>query len=285
MPSRPWFDHYDADVPRTLAPYPEQTLLDLLAANAHAHPRHPITYLKGRAMTYAELDRRSDACAAAFAALGVRPGDRVAIGLPNVPQFLIAEFGAWKAGAIACPFNPTYTEHELEDALNATDAELVVTLNRFYEKVKRVQPRTKIRRVIPTNVKEYLPRALAIAYTLLKGKERRRSHRPATRRRPICRAAGAVQKRSSAAGACRAVGSGSDPHERRDNRHAEGRRRSASRNDDRRTAAAGLAQPRDETMDRRDHASAAALSHLRQHRRAESGIHQPQSRRPHSRSA
>jgi len=170
MPSRPWFDHYDADVPHTLGPYPEQTLLDLLAANAHAHPRHPITYLKGRAMTYAELDRRSDACAAAFAALGVRPGDRVAIGLPNVPQFLIAEFGAWKAGAIACPFNPTYTEHELEDALNATDAELVVTLNRFYEKVKRVQPRTKIRRVIPTNVKEYLPRALAIAYTLLREK-------------------------------------------------------------------------------------------------------------------
>jgi len=78
MTVRPWFDHYDAGVARTLAPYPEQTLLDLLAENARAHPEHPITYMKGRVMSYAELDRLSDACAAAFAALGVRPGDRVA---------------------------------------------------------------------------------------------------------------------------------------------------------------------------------------------------------------
>ena len=170
MTAKPWLEHYDPNVPRTLAPYPEQTLLDLLSENAHSHPAHPITYLKGRAMTYAQLDRLSDDCGAAFAALGVRPGDRVAIGLPNLPQFLIAEFGAWKAGAMVCPFNPTYTEHELEDALNTTEAEWVITLNRFYEKVKRVQPRTRVRRVIPTNVKEYLPPFLAFAYTLLREK-------------------------------------------------------------------------------------------------------------------
>ena len=170
MTARPWFDHYDGGVPHSLAPYPEQTLLDLLAENAGAHPGHPITYMKGRAMTYAELDRLSDACGAAFAALGVRPGDRVAIGLPNVPQFLIAEFGAWKAGAIVCPFNPMYTEHELEDALTATEAEWVIVLNRHYEKLKHVQPRTRLRRVIPTNVSEYLPRALALAFTLFREK-------------------------------------------------------------------------------------------------------------------
>ena len=168
MTLRPWFDHYDAGVARTLAPYPEETLLDLLAANARAHPDHPITYMKGRAMSYAELDRLSDACAAAFAALGVRPGDRVAIGLPNVPQFLIAEFGAWKAGAIVCPFNPTYTDHELEEALRATEAGWVIVLNRHYEKVKRVQSRTNLGRVIATNVKEFLPPLLAVAFTLLK---------------------------------------------------------------------------------------------------------------------
>jgi long-chain acyl-CoA synthetase len=170
MTARPWLDHYDAGVPHSLAPYPEQTLLDLLAENAGAHPDHPITYMKGRAMSYAELDRLSDACAAAFAALGVHPGDRVAIGLPNVPQFLIGEFGAWKAGAIVCPFNPTYTEHELEDALSATEAEWVIVLNRHYDKVKRVQPRTRVRRVIPTDVKEFLPALLALAFTLLKEK-------------------------------------------------------------------------------------------------------------------
>jgi long-chain acyl-CoA synthetase len=171
MTVRPWFDHYDAGVVHTLAPYPEQTLLDLLAENARAHPDHPITYMKGRAMSYAELDRLSDACAAGFAALGVRPGDRVAIGLPNIPQFLIAEFGAWKAGAIVCPFNPTYTDHELEDALRATEAGSVIVLNRHYDKVKRVQSRTNLGRVITTNVKEFLPPLLAVAFTLLKEKK------------------------------------------------------------------------------------------------------------------
>ena len=170
MTAKPWFEHYDAGVQHTLAPYPEQTLLDLLAENARAHPGHPITLMKGRAMTYAELDRLSDACAAAFAALGVSRGDRIAVGLPNIPQFLIAEFGAWKAGAIVCPFNPTYTERELEDALLATEVEWVVTLNRFYEKVKRVQPLTRVRRVIPTNVKEFLPSVLALAFTLFREK-------------------------------------------------------------------------------------------------------------------
>ena len=58
------------------------------------------------------------------------PGDRVALCLPNCPQFVIAELGTWKAGAIACPFNPLYSEREMEDALNATGAETVVALNR-----------------------------------------------------------------------------------------------------------------------------------------------------------
>jgi long-chain acyl-CoA synthetase len=103
--------------------------------------------------------------------LGVKPGDRVALCLPNCPQFLIAELGAWKAGAIACPFNPTYSGREMEEALRATGAETVVVLNRTYEQIKEIQPRTSVRRVIATNIKEYLPFRLRVAYTLLKEKK------------------------------------------------------------------------------------------------------------------
>ena len=60
------------------------------------------------------LERLSDACACAFETLGIRRGDRIALLLPNCPQFLIAQFGAWKLGAIVAPLNPTYTERELE---------------------------------------------------------------------------------------------------------------------------------------------------------------------------
>ena len=118
MPSAaPWLAHYDADVPATLAPYPDRTLLDYLADAARTQPGKPALLFKGATMTYGELERASDACAAAFAALGVRRGDRVGLLLPNCPQFFIAELGAWKIGAIVAPLNPIYTEHELEGPL------------------------------------------------------------------------------------------------------------------------------------------------------------------------
>ena len=92
----------------------------------------------------------------------------MAICLPNCPQFLVAEFATWKIGAIASPFNPTYSEREMEEALRATGAETVIALNRFYRKVKSIQARTSVKRVIATNIKEYLPWFLRLAYTVLK---------------------------------------------------------------------------------------------------------------------
>jgi long-chain acyl-CoA synthetase len=170
-PPKPWLAHYDSGVPATLEPYPERTLLDYLAETVRARPDHPISILKGRALSVAELDRESDAFAAALAALGVRQGDRVALCLPNCPQFLVAQYGVWKAGAIVCPFNPTYTAREMTDALSATGAETLVVLNRFYARVKEIQPHTSLRRVVATGIKEYLPAVLRVAYTLFKERE------------------------------------------------------------------------------------------------------------------
>src|SRR5262249_36862278 len=97
--SHPWHERYDADVRSTLAPYPDRTLLDYLADTVRERPDHPALIFKGRTISYAHLDKLSDAFAAALAALGVRTQDRVALILPNSPQFLIAEIGAWKSGA------------------------------------------------------------------------------------------------------------------------------------------------------------------------------------------
>src|SRR5207245_10399834 len=88
----PWLAHYDAGVPRTLMPYPRRTLLDYLVDAAREHPRDPALQFKGATMPFAELERLSDACAAALSSLGVTHGDRVALLLPNCPQFLVAEF-------------------------------------------------------------------------------------------------------------------------------------------------------------------------------------------------
>jgi long-chain acyl-CoA synthetase len=175
MEAAPWLDHYDQGVPPTLGPYPERTLLDDLADAVAQRPDAPAALFKGRAVSHGELDRRSDAFAAALAGLGVARGDRVALLLPNCPQFLICELGAWKAGAILVPLNPIYTEQELEGALARTGAETIVVLTPFYRRVKAVQPRTALERVIATNVKEYLPALLRVLFTL--AKERKDGHR------------------------------------------------------------------------------------------------------------
>jgi long-chain acyl-CoA synthetase len=172
---RPWLGHYDSGIPASLEPYPNTTLIDVVEAAARERPAHPAILFKGTAITYAELSRASTAFAAALAEDGVRKGDRVALVLPNCPQYVIAELGIWKAGAITVGLNPTYTERELEAPLRETAATHAVVLSRFYERVKAVQKTTSVRRVILANIKEYLPPLLRTLFTLFR--ERREGHR------------------------------------------------------------------------------------------------------------
>jgi long-chain acyl-CoA synthetase len=166
----PWLEHYDHGVPATLTPYRDRTILDCVADTAGRLPNHPAILFKGTAISYGELERLSDACAAALQSLGVARGVRVALLLPNCPQFLIVELAAWKLGAILAPLNPLYTEAELEAALGESGAPIAVVLTRFYERIKRVQPRTAVRKVVATNIKDYFPRLLKIVFTLFREK-------------------------------------------------------------------------------------------------------------------
>lgn len=174
MPSHPWTRHYDHTVPPSLAPYPAQTLVACLDAAAAERPAHPIALFKGRRLSYDELNRLSDAFAAALADWGVGRGDRVALVLPNTPQFLIAQFGIWKAGAIVVPLNPLYSAREFEHALQATGATTVVVLSAYYARIKAVQPMTSVTRVVVTSIKDYLPPVLRALFTLVR--ERRDGH-------------------------------------------------------------------------------------------------------------
>jgi long-chain acyl-CoA synthetase len=171
MKTMPWLKHYDEGVPHTLKPYPKLTLMDIVAEAAAQRPDHPALLFKGRTIPYAELEALSNAFATALVKLGVKKGDRVALLLPNTPQFVLALLGTWKAGAIACPLNPLYTEDELEFSLREIGAETVLVMTRYYAKIKALQPRTKVHTVIATNIKEYLPPALRFLFTLLKEKK------------------------------------------------------------------------------------------------------------------
>ena len=171
MRAKPWIRHYDKGVPHTLHPYPEKTLVDFLERSAEEQPEHPAMYFKGRALSYRELERQSDALAGALLSLGLGQDDRVALIMPNSPQLVISEFGVWKAGAIAVPMNPLYTVNELEHALNECGAETVIVLTPFYEKIKAAQTVSRLKRVIVTNIKEYLSPLNKLLFTLVKEKK------------------------------------------------------------------------------------------------------------------
>jgi len=173
----PWLQHYDEGVPRTIGIYPEKTLVDFAAEHAREKPDAPALIFKGRPLSWRELDAQSDSLAGALREEGVKRGDRVALLLPNCPQFVISELAIWKLGAIVAPQNPIYTAHELVESLAATTPRLAIVLTPFYELMKRIQPQTTVTRVVATNIKEYLPPLLKVLFTLLK--EAKEGHRVA----------------------------------------------------------------------------------------------------------
>lgn len=171
----PWLDHYDEGVPRTIGTYPEKTLVDFAREHARTRPDAPAVIFKGRSLSWRELDEQSDRFAGALQREGVKAGDRVALLLPNCPQFVISELAIWKLGAIITPENPIYTDHELAESLNQMSPRIAIVLTPFYAQIKRVQPQTTLKRIIVTNIKEYLPPLLRILFTLFK--EKKEGHR------------------------------------------------------------------------------------------------------------
>lgn len=171
----PWLQHYDEGVPRSIGTYPEKTLVDFVREHARTKPDAPALVFKSRPLSWHELDRRSDALAASLKREGVKRGDRVALLLPNCPQFVIAEMAIWKLGAIMAPQNPIYTAHELAASLRATTPRLAIVLTPFYERIKSIQAETTLTRIVATNIKEYLPPLLKMLFALFK--ERKEGHR------------------------------------------------------------------------------------------------------------
>jgi long-chain acyl-CoA synthetase len=179
MSGEDYFRNYDPGVPRTLVPYPERTLLDYLADAAREQPGDTALWFKGRTISWRELEVESEACAAALEALGVGKGDRVALLLPNCPQFLIAEYGAWKLGAVVCPLNPIYTEEELATNIGTIKPRIVITMSAFYERVSNASRKTTVECVVSTSIKEFFPPLLRLAFTFLM--EKKLGHRATLR--------------------------------------------------------------------------------------------------------
>jgi long-chain acyl-CoA synthetase len=152
-------------VPKTID-YPKKPLYHFLEDSASKYPDKPCTIFKGAIVTYKEMSEISDRMAAALADLGVKKGDRVGIFMPNTPQFVMAYFGILKAGGVVVATNPLYTPAEIEYQASDAGIEVMFVMTNFYKTIKAAQPKTKIRTLIVTNIKEALPPITRLLFTL-----------------------------------------------------------------------------------------------------------------------
>ncbi len=171
---RPWHRFYGEGVPREIQ-RPDVPLHEFLRASAARHPRRPALTLGGPGFTatisYRSLDRLSDRFAQALGRLGIRRGERVAVALPNLPQYPIAAYGVLKAGATLVNVNPLYRGEDLANLLANARARSLVTLTRLYPQVAEIRPRTPLEHVILTKVSDYFPPLWRLTYML--ARERR----------------------------------------------------------------------------------------------------------------
>ena len=103
-------------------------LATVLRESARSHPDKPLVHFEDRSLSYAEVDELSGRVATGLLGLGLRPGQKVALQLPNVPQFVLAYFGILKAGLVAVPLNPLLRAPEIAQHLTGSDAAALVTL-------------------------------------------------------------------------------------------------------------------------------------------------------------
>jgi long-chain acyl-CoA synthetase len=152
--SKPWFRFWPTDVPKIIR-YPLVPLHEVLTRTAKEHPKKTaIAYVENE-MTYAELDSLSDQFAGALAKLGVKKGDRVAVFLPNIPQFVIAYFGILKIGAVLTAISPLHKEREVECQLSDSEAETIIALDALYPIVDKIWRKTTLKNAVVTSLEEY----------------------------------------------------------------------------------------------------------------------------------
>ena len=170
MTERPWLEHYDPGVPHSID-YPSVPLFYFLEESARKYPDKPCTLFKGATITYAEMDALTDRLAAGLAELGVKKGTPVGLCMANIPQFILAFYAILKAGGVVVAFNPLYKSREIEHQLNDSGLEIMIAMSMFYRTIKEAQPKTSLKKVVVTNIKEALPGLLSFLFTLTKEKK------------------------------------------------------------------------------------------------------------------
>ncbi|WP_276908262.1 long-chain-fatty-acid--CoA ligase [Corynebacterium riegelii] len=153
---KPWLQYYPEWTDHTLE-YSEITLARLYDENLEKNAEKPATRFFGRGQTYAELDREVRRAAAGLKAFGVRPGDRVAIMLPNCPQHVAAFYAVQKLGGVVVEHNPLYTANELRPQFRDHGARIAIVWDKAADTLEKLRADTPLETVISVDMTKAMP--------------------------------------------------------------------------------------------------------------------------------
>ncbi|MDW8327240.1 MAG: long-chain fatty acid--CoA ligase, partial [Anaerolineales bacterium] len=162
---RPWLVYYDPDVPYTIG-IPDIPIYKFLRSAARRFPLKTAILFEGNRISYRRLNRESSRFANFLRTLGVQKGEKVLILLPNLPQTVIAYYGALKMGAVVVFTTPLSEPEELTRQVRESEATVLVTLTKLARVARQVKENTRLRHVIFTSVKDYLPEPKRFWFTL-----------------------------------------------------------------------------------------------------------------------
>jgi long-chain acyl-CoA synthetase len=163
--SKPWTKNYDEGVPSEIN-IPEKPLYSLIDDAANTYPEKTAIIFFDKKITYKQLKEMIDRFAHALQEHGVKKGDVVAIMLPNTPQFVISYYAILKIGGIVTPLNPLYKSAEIKRQLLDSGAETIILLDLLYPEFEIIKNEVKMKNIIVTSIKDFLPPLLKMLYPL-----------------------------------------------------------------------------------------------------------------------
>src|SRR5579885_2812074 len=150
---KPWLEQYRVS---SELPLPARTVLDALEEQARVRPQAPALRYFEESISYGELNEAAERFAALLKEWGVGRGERVALSLQNNPQFAVAQYGAWKRGAVVVPLNPMFREKELRYHLQDSGARVWVALDSLAtQEARRAVASSPVERVVLTSEQDY----------------------------------------------------------------------------------------------------------------------------------
>lgn len=157
MEQYPWYKHYEVGFGPPLV-YPEDSsMYEVFHQTVTKYPHLTATVFMGAQLSFQQLSQQVDRLASALAELGIQKQDRVAVMLPNCPQYVISYLAILRLGAIVVQVNPLYTEREVEGILIDSGAKIAIVMDLMYPRVEKIRAKTALNQVIFTRVSEYLP--------------------------------------------------------------------------------------------------------------------------------